>query len=157
MILELRNRTAETVLTYLHRAHDPEVCRYLPQRAVTESEALADYEKTQQPGASSYGRTIYADGSYIGDIWCYCIQPEEHHAMVSYCIFDKAYWGRGIATEALRMFLVEITGRYDLKSVGAFTYSSNTASIKVLLKNCFRDTETFVEDGVESRYFQRDM
>ena len=77
--------------------------------------------------------------------------------MVSYCIFDKAYWSKGIATEALRMFLAEIVEKFGLKSVGAFTYSSNESSIKVLLKNGFIDTETFVEDGIESKYFQKDM
>ena len=77
--------------------------------------------------------------------------------MVSYCIFDKAYWNKGIASRALRAFLSEITDRFSIKSVGAFTYSANESSIKVLLKNDFVDTETFVEDGVESKYFQKDM
>lgn len=157
MILELRNRTADTVITYFHRTRDPEVRKHLPQKTATESDALADFEKTQQPGAASYGRTIYADGSYIGDIWCYCIQQEERHAMVSYCIFDKTYWGKGVATKALQMFLIEIKERFGLRSVGAFTYSANAPSIRVLLKNSFTDTETFVEDGIESRYFQKDM
>lgn len=77
------------------------------------------------------------------------------NAMISYCIFDKVYWRKGIATEALRMFLAEIVEKFGLKSVGAFTYSANESSIKVLLKNGFIDAETFVEDGIESKYFQR--
>lgn len=157
MVLELRSRTADTVITYLHRTRDPEVRKYLPQKAATEEEALADFEKTQRPGADSYGRTIYADGNYIGDIWCYCIRRDERHAMISYCIFDQAYWGKGIATKALRMFLTEITERFGLKSVGAFTYSANAPSVRVLMNNYFTDTETFVEDGIESKYFQKDL
>ena len=155
MRIELKDRTADTVVTYFRATRDPEVRKYLPQKATSESEALADYEKTQQPGASSYGRTIYVDGNYIGDIWCYCIQQDEPNAMVSCCIFDKTYWGKGIATEALRLFLTEITARFGLKSVGAFIYSENESSIKVLLRNGFADVETFVEDGIESKYFQR--
>ena len=157
MVVELRDRTANTVIAYFQATRDPEVRKYLPQKATTETEALADFEKTQQPEATSYGRTIYVDGNYIGDVWCYCIQQDEPNAMVSYCIFDKAYWSKGIATEALRMFLAEIVEKFGLKSVGAFTYSSNESSIKVLLKNGFIDTETFVEDGIESKYFQKDM
>lgn len=95
MIIKLCGRTAQTVITYFCETRDPEIRRYLPQKATTESEALADFEETQQPGAVSYGRTIYVDGNYIGDIWCYCIQNDEPNAMVSYCIFDKAYWGKG--------------------------------------------------------------
>jgi len=157
MVVELRDRTANTVIAYFQATRDSEVRKYLPQKATTETEALADFEKTQQPEATSYGRTIYVDGNYIGDVWCYCIQQDAPNAMVSYCIFDKAYWSKGIATEALRMFLAEIVEKFGLKSVGAFTYSSNESSIKVLLKNGFIDTETFVEDGIESKYFQKDM
>lgn len=77
--------------------------------------------------------------------------------MVSYCVFDKAYWGKGVATEALRMFLAEIAEKLGVGSVGAFTYAANAASIRVLLKNGFTDAETFVEDGIESKYFQKDI
>lgn len=157
MLIELCDRTIDTVITYFWATRDPEVRKYLPQKATTEIEALADFEKTQQPGATSYGRTIYVDGNYIGDVWCYCIQRDEPNAMVSYCIFDKEYWCKGIATEALRMFLAEIVEKFGLKSVGAFTFSDNESSIKVLLKNCFTDAEAFVEDGIESKYFQKDM
>ena len=157
MRIELKDRAVDTVVTYFQATRDPEVRKFLPQKATNETEALADFEKTQQPGSTSYGRAVYADGSHIGDVWCYCIQQDEPNAMVSYCIFDKRYWGKGIATETLRLFLSEITARFGLKSVGAFTYSENESSIKVLLKNGFTDAETFVEDGIESKYFQKDM
>lgn len=155
MRIELKDRTTDTVVTYFQRTRDPEVRKYLPQKATTETDALADFEKTQQPGATSYGRTIYVDGNYIGDVWCYCIQQDEPNAMISYCIFDKEHWRKGIATEALRMFFAVIVEKFGLKSVGAFTYSANESSIKVLLKNGFTDAETFVEDGIESKYFQK--
>ena len=77
MMITLRNRTADTVRTYFEKADRPEIKRFLPQKAKTVEEALADYEKTLKPGASSYGRTIYADDQYIGDVWCYCIDQNE--------------------------------------------------------------------------------
>lgn len=157
MNIQLKDRTADTVMTYFQMTRDPEIRKYLPQKAVTQQEALADFEKTKQPGAASFGRTIYADGSYIGDIWCYCIQEAEPNAMVSYCIFSKAHWGQGICTKALELFLTDIAKRFRLTSVGAFTYSANEASVKVLQKNGFRDMETFVEDGTESKYFQKEL
>lgn len=77
--------------------------------------------------------------------------------MVSCCIFKRAYWGKGIGTEALGLFLAEILEKFGLKSVGAFTYSANEASIKLLLKNGFTHAETFVENGIESKYFQKEI
>lgn len=155
MQIELKERTEETVRTYFRETRDAQVRRFLPQKAETEAEALADFHKTSLPGASSFGRTIYADGCHVGDIWCYCLQDEEPNAMVSYCIFRKEYWGRGIATAALGMFLAEIGTKFAVKTVGAFTFSANLASIRVLQKNGFADVETFYEDGVESKYLQR--
>lgn len=155
MKIELRERSEETVVIYFSMTQDAQVRKYLPQKAKTAEEALADFHKAQLPGAASYGRTIYADGIYIGDIWCYCIQLDEPNAMVSYCIFDKEYWNKGVATRALGIFLSEIADKFEVESVGAFTYSANKPSINVLLKNGFVDAESFIEDGVESKYFQK--
>lgn len=155
MSIELRTRTAETVSIYFEKANTPAIRAVLPQRAKTLEEALSDYEKTQLPGAASYGRTIYVDGKYIGDIWCYCIDKNDiPNGMVSYCIFEPEYYGKGIATEALRLFIAEIVLRFNLRSLGAFTFASNIASIRVLEKNGFSKREEFQEDGVFSFYLR---
>ena len=155
MSVELRIRTAETVSIYFEKSNTPAIRAFLPQKAKTLEEALADFRRTQLPGAASYGRTIYADGKYIGDIWCYCIDKnEEPGAMVSYCIFESDYYGKEIATEALRLFIAEIVPKFKLKSLGAFTFASNIASIRVLEKNGFTKREEFEEDGLLSCYLQ---
>ena len=155
MDIYLGHRTAETVRIYFEKANQSEIKAVLPQKAQTVEEALADYRETLLPNASSYGRTIVANGNYIGDIWCYCIDVnEEPNAMLSYCIFEKAYWSQGIATEAVAMFLKEVQAKYALSTIGAFTFSDNFASIRVLEKNGFAELEELLEDGRESRYFQ---
>lgn len=156
MTITLQDRTADTVVVYFQRARVPAIEKMLPQRAKTLGEALADFQRTQEPGAGSYGRTIYADGHYVGDVWCYGMDPEgDPQAMVSYCVFEQALWGRGAATEALGLFLEEIRERFGLRRIGAFTYMENTGSIRVLEKNGFQLRESFVEDGVGSGYYQR--
>ena len=156
MTIELKNRTEIHVRTYFARTRDPEIRSMIPQTAETAEQAVADFCKTLLPDATSFGRTIYCDGTYIGDIWCYCIDPnDEPNAMLSYCLFEKSLWGKGIATEALRQFLLEIVPRFHLKTVGAFAYCANAASLRVLEKNEFARVETFTEDGVESAYYQK--
>lgn len=153
----LKDRTEAHVRTYFARTRDPEIMFMIPQTAETVEEAVADFQKTQLPGAASFGRTIYADDVYIGDIWCYCIDSnEEPNAMISYCIFEKSLWGKGIATEALRQFLREIVPRFSLQSAGAFAYCENRASTRVLEKNGFKKLEEFTEDGVLSAYYQKE-
>lgn len=155
MNISLRNRTDETVKIYFEKANRPEIKKVLPQKAQTVEEVLEDYRASLLPGAGSYGKTIYIDENYIGDIWCYCIDVhEEPNAMLSYCIFEKTYWSQGVATEAVTMFLKEIQDRYKLRTIGAFTFSENLASIRVLEKNGFDVIEEFSEDGKNSKYFQ---
>lgn len=74
--------------------------------------------------------------------------------MLSYCIFEKSCWGKGISSRALSLFLNEIAEKYALSSVGAFTFADNIASIRVLEKNGFSVKESFVEDGRESVYLE---
>lgn len=154
MNIELRDRTEETVRVYFNMTRDEEIQSLCPQKAKTEDEAVADFYETLSDNAKSYGRTIYIDGEYIGDIWCYCIDRDENpNAMVSYCIFKKEYWGRGIGSIALEKFLKEVTEKLQLKSIGAFTYANNIGSIRVLEKNGFVLSESFEEDGTESSFY----
>lgn len=156
-MIKLCDRTEETVRIYFEKANNKEIKRFLPQKAKSIEEALEDYKKTLLANASSYGKTIWLDNKYVGDIWCYYIDKSETpNAMISYCVFDKKYWKKGIATEALRLFIKEIKECLQLKSFGAFTYSENVASIHVLEKNGFKLIETLVEDNVESKYYQYD-
>ena len=52
------------------------------------------------------------------------------------------------------MFIQNICARYNIKSIGAFTFANNQASIKVLEKNEFTIMEEFEENGVLSKYLQ---
>ena len=151
--IELCERTERHVRIYFEKARAPEIRAMLPQRAATVEEAVEDYCNSIKPGSSSFGRTIYADGVYVGDIWCYGLgQGSDPDAMVSYCVFEKSCWNRGIASDALCRFLAEITVRFQLKNIGAFAYAENKASIAVLRKNGFQEQERFVENGIESVY-----
>ncbi len=153
--ISFRTRTADSVRTYFEKAKDPVIRAVLPQKAQTVEEALADYEKTLEPGATSYGLTILVDGRYIGDIWCYGIDlSDKPNAMLSFCIFDRASWNQGIGTEAVAAFLRKVTAKYGLRTVGAFTFSDNIGSRRVLEKNGFHLMEEFEEDGRLSRYYQ---
>ena len=155
MVITLGERTAETVRIFFEKANRPEIKKVLPQKAKTVEEALADYEKTRLPGATSFGQTILADGRYVGDVWCYCINmDDEPNCMVSFCIFEMESWSKGIATAALKLFIEAIRAKYGVKTIGAFTYANNLASISVLEKNGFSVMEEFEENGVLSKYLQ---
>ena len=153
--LSLRNRTADHVAVYFHNTNQEIFRSVLPQKAKTVEEAIADYEKTLLPSSTSYGRTIYVDDHYIGDVWCYCIDYDDTpNAMISYCIFQTEYWNQGIATEAVKLFVVEFTEKFQLDTIGAFTFADNFPSIRVLEKCGFHRMEEITENGRLSYYFE---
>ena len=154
----LGDRTAETAAICFEKTDSEAFRKVLPQRAASVEEAVADFHASQRPGASSFGRTILAGGRYVGDVWCYGIDPfDTPGAMVGFCVFDPAFQRQGIASKALAAFLPEIAQRFALRTVGALTFSHNLPSIRVLEKNGFQPAEEFVEDGVSSQYFRLDL
>lgn len=155
MTITLDQRTPETVRIFFRQSRRPDIRRFLPLKATTEAEALADYRKTLLPDARSYGRIILVDGRYVGDVWCYAMAPDgTPQAMLSYCLWDTACWGQGIATQAVRLFMTEVGCRFGIRRLGAFTFAENAASLRVLEKCGFQLAETIAEDGVLSRYYQ---
>lgn len=153
--IELLDRTRENVEIYFYKTQDEEIGRMLPSANATLGQALAAYDEACLPGAASLGKSVYWQGQYVGDVWCYCINREETpSAMLSYCIFEKKLWGHGIATAAVALFLKYIREHLSLCSIGAFTYANNTGSLRVLEKNGFVCRERFTEDGRESAYYE---
>ncbi|MFF2849215.1 GNAT family N-acetyltransferase [Streptomyces sp. NPDC058001] len=78
-------------------------------------------------------RAVLADGDVIGSAAVYG-PPEKRE--VTYWI-DRAYWGRGVATAALRALLAE----EPVRPLYARAAADNAGSLRVLEKCGFRVTE----------------
>jgi len=71
-------------------------------------------------------KAILLDGILAGNIVCF---PRDGRAHVGYWI-GRDHWGKGIATEALRLLLLEIA----VRPLHASVATSNRASLRVLQK-----------------------
>jgi RimJ/RimL family protein N-acetyltransferase len=93
-------------------------------------------------------RTVVADGAIAGNIISW-LDPETGHRLLGYWL-GREFWGRGIATEALRLFVSEVAERPLYADVA----QTNVGSRRVLEKNGFRfvSSET-ADDGVELLLF----
>ncbi len=131
----LENREEFHVKEFWKKTQDEEIREMFPFSVGSLEDALILYRKSKEEGTNSFGKVIYHENCYLGDIWCYSIDEEyDKTAMLSIVIFEKAYWKRGAATKAGKKFIREIFDRFDLERVGAFSYSSNIGSIKLLEK-----------------------
>ena len=151
----LAPRTAEHVKICWKKMQDEEIRRRIPLQALSLEEALRQFEISRQPGAGSFGMCIEADGRYVGDVWCYGIHEEDGKmAMFSFVIFEKDLWGKGVGSEAARLFCMEALSRYEIRKLGAFTYAENIRSLRALEKAGFREKERFPEEGRPSVYLE---
>ena len=85
--------------------------------------------------SSVIARTIVRDGSVLGNVLSYV---ESDMPEVTYWI-GREYWGQGVATAALQLFLKNVDTR---RPIGARVAKDNAASIRVLEKCGFRVTGT---------------
>lgn len=80
---------------------------------------------------------IACDGMVVGSIGC---QPKEDisrkNIEIGYFV-GETWWGKGIATEAVKQLLDFIATRLDVVRVEAHVFAQNKSSMKVLQKNGF--------------------
>lgn len=152
MKIELMERQAKHVHIFWKETQTELLRDLFPFTIKSEAEALSLFEATQLEGANSFGQVIYVGGVYIGDVWCYGLHDDM--PMLSIVIFDQTFWGKGIATQAIPLFLKTLVSKFGVRQMGAFTFSTNKASQKALVKSGFVEQYTFHENGVDSVFFQ---
>ena len=94
---------------------------------------------------ANYKRVVIADGAVAGNVVSW-LDAESGHRLFGYWL-GREFWGKGIATEAVRLALVEITDRPIYADVAVH----NIGSQRVLEKTGFlriSDEPTVEGDGV---------
>lgn len=90
---------------------------------------------TQQDPALNFA--VEYDGQVAGSIGC-VPQTDIHRKNMEIGYFiGEPYWGKGIATEAVRQLVAYIQERFSVIRLFAGVFEHNTASMKVLQKNGF--------------------
>ena len=87
-------------------------------------------------------RIVELDGEFVGAVGAEAgVGEKRKQFQIGYWL-GEPYWGRGIATEALRVFAEYLFANYDVARLEAWVYSSNPASMRVLQK------ANFIEEAV---------
>ena len=136
--------------TYQSWMNDPVVMQYTESRFQTHSlEQIRQYVLSVQADTSSRFFAIIekASGKHIGNIKIGHIHPVHRHADVGIIIGDKASWGKGYATESLRLVAGYARESLKLHKLTAGIYANNIGSIQAFLK------AGFVVEGRFSRHW----
>jgi RimJ/RimL family protein N-acetyltransferase len=128
--LGLRDVRQSDLEVFLAYENDPEAFRRskFPPR---DREQFMRHWTTEILGdATVFVQTVVVDGEPAGNVIAWW---EEDRRFIGYW-FGRRYWGRGIGTKALAMFLA----RERIRPLYADPFTGNTASVRLLEKSGFR-------------------
>jgi [ribosomal protein S5]-alanine N-acetyltransferase len=135
LLRKLRPEDAEDMYEY---GRDPEVARYVmwePHKSVEDSAefinwAMAQYMMGQ---VAPWGIEYRAEGKLIGSVGYHDWNTVHARAEIGYSL-GRAYWNRGIMTEALRAVVAFGFRIMHLNRIEARCIPENTASARVMEK-----------------------
>jgi [ribosomal protein S5]-alanine N-acetyltransferase len=138
---------------------DPEVRRYVGGLPRTRSAAEQKFRTVYLPAGPDRlrlrGTVFKPDGSYIGycGIYPHFVDgvPQPAEGMLAFYL-SRAYWGRGLATEAGSAFIALAFGEWKLSRIVSSVEDGNDASMRVLAKLGFR---WFAGETVNGRSFRK--
>jgi RimJ/RimL family protein N-acetyltransferase len=131
MNVELRAVHDSDLPVFFRQLNDPESLRMAAFTPADPSDRDAfDAHWARIRSSSDVVRTVLADGDVVGSAAVYGVPGERE---VTYWI-DRAYWGKGLATAALRALLTEVPER----PLYARAAADNAGSLRVLEKCGFR-------------------
>lgn len=132
--VRLRDVELADLEEFFAQEHDPEAARRskFPPR---EREAFMTHWRTKVLGdPANFVQAITVDGELAGNVVAWWA---EERRFIGYWL-GRRYWGRGIGTQALALFLERETAR----PLYADPYAGNTGSVRLLEKHGFRRSGT---------------
>ena len=156
--LLLRQFTPADLELYTERIFaDPDVTRFLPKRDISPRERAGRVlkyfgEHWQKHGFGDWAVTAKADGELMGHCGLNFV-PEVGEVEVEYAL-AKAYWGRGIASEAARASLKFGFETLRLPRIIALADPQNIASWRVMEKVGLTYQKEVFFFGMQLVYYQ---
>jgi RimJ/RimL family protein N-acetyltransferase len=150
--LELRPLSAADVDALLAYRSLPEVCRYVPFTPMGPEDILARlrgpwscHALTQEGDALLRGAELAGSGGLVGDVMLRWVSAEHSCGELGY-VFNPAYAGRGLATEAAHALLHMAFDDLGLHRVFARLDARNVASARLAARIGMRQEAHLIEN-----------
>lgn len=146
-------RISDANQNYLNWMRDYEVNRYLESRfqSWTIKKLKAFIKKIKNnPDYIFWAVILKENGRHIGNIKLGPIDSNHGFGDIGIIIGEKAYWGKGLATEAIKLAVSFAFNKLKLHKLTAGSYVNNIGSIKA-----FENAGFFLEGIRKKQYFYK--
>ena len=120
-------------------ASDPDVVRYMTWGPNSKEDShffiqrVISYQEENPRRNHEFAVILKAEDRLIGSCGLYVSNPDHQEAWIGYC-FNRHFWGKGYATEAIKALLEFGFSKLGLHRIFATTQPDNVASAHVLGK-----------------------
>jgi RimJ/RimL family protein N-acetyltransferase len=134
---------------YINWLNSNEIMQYTEQtRTLHNKENVTAFVLSMLNSSENYLFGIFEDLNHIGNIKIGPIDLFHKTSDISYVIGDKNYWGKGIASMAIKAISEIAFSELELEKIYAGVYENNIGSIKALQKNNFAEEGHFKSDVI---------
>jgi len=132
---------AENLETFVRWFADPEVTRYLSRRHPPSLKQEQGWLESMAASGEDVAWAVYLkeSGALIGVTALHRVDWRHRHAWIEISLGDRSAWGRGYATETVRLGTCYAFQELGLEKILASTYNCNDASLRILAKVGYRD------------------
>ena len=134
---------------YVRWMHDPDINQYLESRFYVQTieSTKAFIRSVTNDNNYQFGIFIKETDQHIGNIKIGSINHFHKYADIGFLIGEKEYWGKGIASEAIKLATDFAFNTLGLHKLWGGAYAPNVGSMKAFLKN------EYVEEGVKKSQY----
>lgn len=122
---------------YVLWMNDPDINQYLESRFYTHTieSTKAFIRSVTNDNNYQFGIFDKETGKHIGNIKIGSINPYHKYADIGFLIGEKSYWGKGLATEAIKLATDFAFNTLKLHKLWGGLYSPNIGSLRAFQKN----------------------
>lgn len=129
-VVEIRDVGVGDVEVFFRFESDPEASRRAAFPARDRETFMAHWANRVLPNPTGFTQTVVVDGQVAGNVVCW---DEAGKHWLGYWL-GRDFWGRGVGTRALGLFLA----REKRRPLVADPFAGNVASVRLLEKHGFR-------------------